>query len=243
MLKDFLTGSGYVFRGCRQFYGDRTAWKYCILPVGLLLVFYIFLYAGVFCVTGILVERVIASCERLPEYLAWLEVCIRWGIWLGSSLAFFFLLAGTVTTMYELLGGLFFDGLTDYYERKTFHTEPAENGWRAQLNLTVSAAFYAFRTLVFLFLLLPVNLFLPLLGQVLTVVIMGYCLGVSSMMSSAGRNGIRMADLRRAARKRRVVVMGFGATAYLLLLIPFVTLFLLPGLVIGGAEMRCRELS
>ena len=70
MLKDFLTGAGYVFRGCRQFYGDRTAWKYCILPVGLLLVFYIFLYAGVFCITGILVDRVIASCERLPEYLA-----------------------------------------------------------------------------------------------------------------------------------------------------------------------------
>ena len=93
VVKDFLTGAGYVFRGCSQFYGDRDAWKYCLLPVTLMLVFYILLYISVFAVTGILVDRAMGACERLPEYLSWLEVCIRAGIWLGSSVVFFLLLA------------------------------------------------------------------------------------------------------------------------------------------------------
>ena len=240
VVKDFLTGAGYVFRGCSQFYGDRAAWKYCLLPVTLMLVFYILLYISVFAVTGILVDRAMGACERLPEYLSWLEVCIRAGIWLGSSVVFFLLLAGTVTTVYEVMGGIFFDSLTDHYEKKTFHTVAADTGWQEKFRFTVAAALYALRTLVFLVLLLPVNLFLPVLGQVLTVAVMGYCLGVSGMISSAGRNGLQMAELRSAARKRKAVVTGFGATAYVLLMIPFVTLLLLPGLVIGGAEMRCR---
>ena len=46
-----------------------------------------------------------------------------------------------------------------------------------------------------------------------------------------------------AALARKFAVAGFGITAYLLMLIPFAALFLLPGLVIGGSELFNRELK
>ena len=145
--------------------------------------------------------------------------------------------------MTELIAGFFFDALADHYEKKTFGTTAVPFSWKGTLLFTAAAIRFALGTLVILMVLFPVNLFLPFIGQILTAFIMGYCLGISSMMSSAGRNGIPLAELREAARRRRLLVTGFGVTAYLLLLIPFVTLFLLPALVLGGAEMRCRELS
>ena len=243
MVKDFLTGAGYVFRGCRSFYSDRSAWKYSLWPLATLLVFYVLLYAGVYIFTGFLVDRAMGACRRLPEYLAWLDVCIRWGIRLGSIAVYFTLLAGTALMVYELLGGLFFDGLTDHYERKTFHTEPVAIGWKANVHFMLSAIYFAVRTMVILVILQVFSIFFPVIGPVLTVLIMGYFFGISSMMGSANRNGIRMAELRRIARKKKAAVTGFGATAYVLLLFPLITIFLLPGLVIGGSELRCRELS
>ncbi len=242
-MNDFFTGAKYVFRGCRSFYGDPAAWKYCIFPVCLMTALYVLLYIGVFIATGSLVEHLTGAAARLPEYLAWLEVCIRWGIWIGGTAAFFILLAGSVTMMYELIAGFFFDALADHYEKKTFGTTAVPFSWKGTLLFTAAAIRFALGTLVILMVLFPVNLFLPFIGQILTAFIMGYCLGISSMMSSAGRNGIPLAELREAARRRRLLVTGFGVTAYLLLLIPFVTLFLLPALVLGGAELRCRELS
>ena len=243
VVKDFLTGAGYVFRGCCSFYSDRSAWKYSLWPLVLLLVFYVLFYAGVYVFTGFLVDRAMGICRRLPEYLAWLEGCIRWGIWLGSTAVCFFLLAGTAIMVYELLGSLFFDGLTDHYERKTFHTEPAVIGWKENVRFMFSAVCFAVRTLVILMVLQVFNLFFPVIGPVLNVLIMGYFFGISGMMGSASRNGIRLKDLRCLARKRKAAVTGFGATAYVLLLFPLITIFLLPGLVIGGSELCCRELS
>ena len=72
---------------------------------------------------------------------------------------------------------------------------------------------------------------------------MGYCVGIAYMLTPANTRGLALADMRARVSGRRSVVLGFGLTAYLLLLIPFATLFLLPGIVLGGADLVNRELA
>ena len=93
---------------------------------------------------------------------------------------------------------------------------------------------------VFLFIL---SLIFPVAGQLLLACSMGYCAGIAYMLTPANTRGLTLADMRARIGGRRWAVLGFGLTAYLLLLIPFATLFLLPGLVLGGTDLADRELA
>ena len=55
-----------------------------------------------------------------------------------------------------------------------------------------------------------------------------------------------MREVRRRARLHRAAVVAFGGLSYLLLLIPFAAVFLLPGFALGGSiffHERLRDTS
>ncbi len=235
---DFFAGVTYVFRGCKAFYCDLSAWKYSICPICLMVLFYVLLFAGIFWLTGIAVDYAVNCFEQVPEYMKWFVVVVRWGIWISCVLISVLVLLGTVTLLYEFFGGLFFDALTDYYEKKTFGTEAVKSSLKQNVKFIIDTILFALWTLSVLLFFIVLGFFFPLFGQILTIFIMGYYLAVSCMMSSAFRNGMQLADLRRAARGRIALLTGFGSMAYLLMLLPFLSILLLPGLVLGGAELR-----
>jgi len=72
---------------------------------------------------------------------------------------------------------------------------------------------------------------------------MGYLFGLSYTVCSANRNGTTIGELKKAAGKRIFIILGFGVSAYFLLMIPLTAIIFLPGLVLGGAELFNRELK
>ena len=242
-MNDFQLGCSYVFRGIQNFFQDRSCWKYAVFPAIPVLLIYLVFLCFVFRWTGIGAEWAASMAAGWPEWISWIAVPLQWGIWFCGVAAGFFLMAVTVSLLYELFGGLFFDALTDHYEKKTFGTTAPAVPLKQNISFTVASILFGIRSLFILLFLILISFFLPVAGQILTALVMGYFLGISCMMSSAGRNGESLAALRAAAGKRRWLTAGFGVTANLLLMFPFAALLLLPCFVVGASEMRCRELS
>ena len=67
-------------------------------------------------------------------------------------------------------------------------------------------------------------------------------MGITYLVCSANNSGISIPKIRSIAKRRVATILGFGMTAYVLLLIPFATIILLPGLVLGGSDLFNNEL-
>ena len=96
-----------------------------------------------------------------------------------------------------------------------------------------------------LLLLIP-PLLIPVAGLIPAVAVVGYRFGLSYAFSSAFARRIDVREVRRRARPHRAAVVAFGGLSYLLLLIPFAAVFLLPGFALGGSiffHERLRDTS
>ena len=242
-ITGFLRGSRYVFSGCRAFYGDRRAWKYAALPLALMTGVYALLFWAVLHFSRLGAEALNRSLAGLPEWLRWLTSLVS-GLSSVLGVLFALLLMGiTVSTLYEVFGGIFFDPLIEYFEEKQFGFSPAGRSLRRNLKYCFDSLCFGVKTaLLFLFLFI-LSLIFPFAGQIILALSMGYCAGIAYMLTPANTRGLALADLRAGVAGRRSIVLGFGLTAYLLLLIPFSALILLPGLVLGGTDLVNRELA
>jgi len=242
-ISDLLRGSGYVFSGCRAFYGDRRAWKYAVLPLAVMTGVYVLLFRVILHFSRRGAEALNQELAGLPAQLQWLTSFVS-GLSSFLGLLFALLVMGTtVSTLYEMFGGFFFDPLIEYHRRKRYGLPPCGQSLRRGLKYCLDSLLFGIRTsLLFLFLFV-LSLFFPVAGQLVLAGVMGYCAGIAYMLTPANLSGLTLADMRARIGGRRSVVLGFGLTAYLLLLIPFATLFLLPGLVLGGADLADRELA
>ena len=242
-IAGFLRGSRYVFSGCRAFYCDRKAWKYAVLPLGVMTAVYLLLFWAVLSLSRRGAEALDRCLTGLPGWLAWLPPLVSG---LSSLLGVLFALLAmgiTVSALYEMFGGLFFDSLIEYHDGKQYGFSPGRQSLKRNLKYCLDSLLFGVKTsLLFVFLFI-LSLIFPVGGQLLLAVSMGYCAGIAYMLTPANLRGLTLADMRARLGGRRSAVLGFGLTAYLLLLIPFAVLFLLPGLVLGGADLVNRELA
>ncbi len=242
MITDFLRGAVYVSAGCRDFYRDVRAWKYVIVPWLALTGVYVLAFCGIFALFR-WVERYLEELvAELPGWLSWLG-------WIGSCLTGFIgivlailLLSVTISTLYEMFGGLFFDGLISYHEQKKYGYPPRKMSWKENAGYLLDACCFGLESAAVFLGLLIVSLFLPFFGKIILAVVMGYYYGISYIVTPANMHGVTLDTLRKRAEKKRMVVLGFGITAYLLFLFPLITLFLLPGVVLGGTQLFNNEL-
>lgn len=245
-IRDFADGAACVWRGCRAFHRDRAVlWQYAVLPMLILLGVYALLFWGIFAVTGLVMERVVAQITELLAWCGntqWLANGVAWLIRGVVMVASLFLAAVSLSTLYEVFGGVFFDAMIDKFESRNYGTTAPEISFRQNIRFLLESIFYGLRNFVILLVLLLLSL-LTVAGVILPPLIMGYLLGVSYMISSANRNGMGLKELRYLSRKRRALVLGYGVTAYLLLMIPFLAVFFLPGLVLGGSVLFNEKLT
>jgi len=237
MIRDFLSGASCVFHGITAFYSDRHAWKYTIVPFVSMAVVYGLLICGIHYAVAMATTTLNTWAEQWPSWISWSAAVA------GAVIAFFgvviviLLLAVTVSAFYEIVGGIFFDPLVEYYETKNFGKNPAVLTLLQQGKFLLgTAAFGVFSFFLFIGLLL-FSFFVPVIGQVIFVLGSGYIAGVSYMVCSAHNDGIDLSTLLDLAFRHKYAVAGFGVAAYLLLLIPFAALLIIPGVVLGGAEL------
>ena len=242
-IGDFWAGAVCTVRGCRLFYTDFRAWKYVLLPWTLLIGAYLLLFRVAFVFTDRFADWAGREFAELPKYLAWLSVPCQWSIWLLATVGALILLVLTVSAFYAMLGGIFFDALAAYRLRTGYDRETEPFAWRRTFRLMLDSCRFGLETLIVGGAVFVLSFFLPVVGPILLAAVFGYYLAISLLLAAANCRGMRLAELRARARANRAAVLGFGVAAYCLLLIPFAMLFLLPGFVLGGAELFALKLD
>ena len=242
-LRDFFAGAACVGRGVRTFCTDLRAWKYVLLPWALMIGAYLLFFRLVYVFTGRLTDWLNEALAGLPSWLAWLSTLCQWSVWLLAGVGSLCLLAMTVSIVYAMLGGIFFDALAGYRLRTGFGLETMPFAWGRMARFMWSSFLFGLETAVVGGAVFLLSFFLPVAGPILLAVVFGAYLALSLMIGAANSLGMTLKELRRRARQHRFAVLGFGVTAYLLLLIPFSMLVLLPPLVLGSADFFARYLT
>lgn len=233
-LNELAEGAAAAGRGIAEFYGNRKLWKYAVFPLAVTAAVYLLLGWGAHRAGRYFADTLAGLCDGLPEFLRWLGSVVRVTVRLAAALLFAALIAFTISTLCELFGWLFFDRMIEDFERTRFGRVLPKKSADFTMRFLVDSCFYALGTLVWLVLTAIFGLFFPLLGQLAAVAILGWRFGVV-YLAAAGYNDSRpLSEVRSLAARRRMAAAGFGITVYLLMLIPFAPVFLLPGLVLGS---------
>lgn len=243
MKSDFFRGASYVTEGTELLLRHKYLWKYAALPVGFTgLVSAGFLWTVVH-FTAVLAKKAGEVSGSLPDWAGFLGAVLSFLVWLVTIAGALLILYAVSEVLYETFGSLFFDSMAERFEKEEFgHIPPKATSAQFRkfcleclLHGLVSALIYPW-----LFLL---SFILPFLGQVLLVAIMGRRLAVSCLLSSAFNHRFGLAELKRKTSGKFLLVTGYGMTAYLLMMIPFLSILVLPGAILGGALLFRRELS
>ncbi|MCP2169428.1 CysZ protein [Goodfellowiella coeruleoviolacea] len=146
------------------------------------------------------------------------------------------------------VGGPFYEAIAERVEDELGGVAEAESlswwrGWwiglRDGITLVVVAALVG--------IVLFAAGFIPVAGQtvvpVLGVCVNAWLLGLELTAIPFARRGLALADRRRALRRRRALTLGFALPAYLLCLVPFAALVVMPGAMAGGTLLAHRVLT
>ena len=237
MIADFLKGAKCIFSGCKAFYNDRKAWKYAVFPLGIMFALYCLVFWRIISLSGKMADIINEKLSGLPEWLSFLHSVISGLSSILGIVVALFILGSTVCIFYEMFGSFFFDPLVEYYEQKKYGISPRKLSFGETFKYGAESFVFGIRLALYFSGIFLVGLFLPVAGQLLFVVLTGYFMGISYMICPAINSNVSIKQLRKTANKKWTATLGFGLCAYLLLLIPFSTLILLPGLVLGGSDL------
>lgn len=219
-MREFLRGAAALGGGIAAFWARPRWWLCALPPAGMALV----LAGGL----GFAL-RVLAGA------LGWDGLWASVAAYGVAMVALFFSFA----TLYELFGGLFFDGLTARAGRALLGLEPRTPPFAVAVRRSLPAMGYACVTAA-LFLPALLLLLVPVVGWGVWVMWLGWRFGVSYLFSGGLVRGERVRDTLAWARAHRLAVAGFGIPAYLLLSLPFVGVLFVPGFVVGAVLLRGR---
>lgn len=236
-ISDYLEGFCMFFSGCAIFFRDRSLWKYALLPMLLMTAAYVSAIGLVVYLSALLAAKLEAWIAALPRWISWIA-----GFAAGSTVVIAFLLAlvvavFTMSAAYEIFGGPFFDRLILRYEKKYRKTDLAEPDWKQTLCFLRESVCYSVTTFLWMIFWMLTGLVLPLAGPVMLFLFMSYRLGVACVMPTGFLCGMRLKEQRTLLSRHRMRLLGFGSAAYLVQLIPLAPVLLLPGLILGGAEL------
>jgi CysZ protein len=152
------------------------------------------------------------------------------------------------TALTLAIGAPFYESIAEEVEDQLGGVPDAEKvGWGRAAALGIGDSIrLAVRSLLW-----SIPLFLagsiPVVGQTVVPVI-GICvyawlLGVELTGIPFGRRGHDLTVRRRTLRKHRAMVLGFAVPAYLLILIPFAVLIVMPAAMAGGTILAHRVLA
>ncbi len=236
IFSQFFSGVRSVFNGTISFYRDTKAWKYALYPILLLIFFYaaalwLWITAVIFCFNWC---RNFA--DTLPEYLAWSEHIVSFLLIAAGIILAAFAIVTTLSSLYEIAGGFFFDHLASFWEKKYFNFQKHNESWKESAAFLWDSVTFGLGTIWYLLLLSIVGIFLPVIGPIILTIIMGYRFGISALSCTAFNHGMRINELRHIPGAFWKF-MGFGLAAYFLIIIPFIGIFTLPGIIVGGVEL------
>ena len=106
------------------------------------------------------------------------------------------------------------------------------------LRLQIGSIRYSINTLLLSLVLCIPAVLLPFAGTLLMTLIMGYRIGITFCIPQGLLQNQTVREQLAQYKGKRAAVLGFGIIIYLHFLLPLAPLFLLPGVILGGSEIR-----
>lgn len=243
MVNEFLKGVAYVFQGIRFFYRTPALWKYSLVPFLLLLLVYLGLLYAVYRFAVPYILDFLPDPQNYSEWLRWLILPLRWLIAFSCYTATLLVSLLTLSTGYELAGAMFFDAMVVRIEQLRYRRTVSSLPFRENLAGAIQSAFFSIGTLLITLILLPLSFLIPAGGVLLMALFIGYRQALTYLFSSGFNRGLSLREICRRAGKRKLLMLGFGVTIYLLFLIPFAAVVLIPSFVVSGALLYNEEFT
>jgi CysZ protein len=231
-MRSLLRGGGYLLRGIRTFAATPSVWPLGLLPVVIALV----VVGGALTLLAINLDHVAAALT--PSADAWSQSArdtARFVVGAALLLGGVFLAVLCFATLTNLIGQPFYEALSDRVERSLGATPPPPGPpwWRTLPRATAESLVLLVVGIGAGIVLLALNL-VPVAGQVVAALVWGYLLAVELLAIPLQRRGLFLRDRLRLLWRHRLLVTGFGVTAFVLFLIPLMNIVAMPGAVVGG---------
>ena len=230
-MTDFFHGCSFVFKGIKAFYNHGPAMKYSAIPICLMFVFY-----------GLTTVLVFWGCYEMNGQLE--TMTASWPEWLRDSLIFLtdvllgavalLLFLGTASAIYEMFAGLFFDAMVEAFEKEKFFFSLPEMTREQMWKYWLDGIAWGLGTILLFLPLFVVSSLIPLIGPAFAIAVMGYRFAVACLLSTSFNHRIGLGGLLQIIKFRKSLVLGYGVMAYLIMMVPILPIFLLPGIVLGG---------
>lgn len=237
-LTHFLKGIECFFTGVTRFYGDKSLLKYAASPFLLMLGAYFIYLTSAVLLSSFIAAKLEACLSNLPSYLSWAAKILSGGAAISVFILAVILAVLAVSSLYEIFAGPFFDSLIVRYEKKYHNLEHPKISFPRMLRLQTGSVIYSINTLLLSLILCIPAILLPFAGTLLMTLIMGHRLGVTFCIPQGLLHNQPVREQLAQYRGKRAVVLGFGVMIYLHFLLPLAPLFLLPGVILGGSEVR-----
>lgn len=233
-MKDFFRGACCAIDGIKYFYNDRSLWKHTIGPWLTLLAAYTGITWVIFRLAGTLASCLTARMDNCPAYL---KTLLEGSLTLVATLLAALIVLTTLSTLFEIFGGVFFDRLIEEFEKKYYNTTFSRVPFSNQLLFTLQAAWFGFKTALLFLILLLLSFFLPFAGQLLLVLFVGIRMAYSLLFAPGFLRGQGIEETKEILSRRKMELLGFGVAVYLLQLIPLMLPLTLPGMILGAVML------
>jgi CysZ protein len=245
VIKDFGTGLGFLAKGFRIVLGTPRLLARGALPALISLL--------------LLIGGLVALVVWIDDITAWVTpFADDWSQWwrgliriaagisvVGAAIAVGMLLFTGLTIA---IGAPFYESIAEEVEDQLGGVPEAEQaGWARSAAAGIGDSL----RLVLFSLLVAIPLFfagfIPVLGQtvvpILAICVSAWLLGMELTGIPFSRRGMDLKARRRVLRKRRSMVLGLALPAYLLFLVPFAVLIVMPAAMAGGTLLAHRALQ
>jgi CysZ protein len=153
----------------------------------------------------------------------------------------------TFTALTITIGDPFYEEISKRIDDRLGGGPTEEQPWRRTLvrNLADSLRLLAFSLVVGL--VVSCAGLIPVVGQsvvpVVGAIVGGWLLAVEISGVPFNRRGLRLRERRRLLRANKALALGFGVPIFLIFLVPFVAILVMPGAVAGATLLTRRVLG
>ncbi|MDD3119109.1 MAG: EI24 domain-containing protein [Victivallales bacterium] len=240
-LADLLRGMLLPFRAVVILLREPRYWPYVLLPILLGALLYA---AGSGLGWYYAMPRLEGVLPAEWQNSTWgnvLYLTLLWLIRLAAGALLLTLFLFTFTTVCLIIGAPIVDKLAEVFERRQYGFDfrcPTwrvwcRYNWTSMINTTRIGVIILFWTLV----LFPISLLLPGPGFLLPAAVVGYYFGITTLIYASEHRRIHYRTFRRQLHGSRLMILGMGTVFYLMMLIPFAAVLLMPIAVLAGTML------
>lgn len=244
-VKNFVAGVRYLVRGLGWVARRPRQWLFGLIPALIVLAAYAvgLVFLGVY-----LADLVRAASPFADHWAAGTRDLVR--VLMGISMygAAVMLSIVTFTGVTLIVGEPFYEAISGRVEESAGGLPPEANVslWRQLWRGVADALVVGLITGLFAVLFFVLG-FLPVVGQtvvpVVAALVSGYFLTLELTGIALERRGLRRRDRFALLRRNRALSVGFGASVFVVFLIPLGAVVAMPGAVAGGTLLARERLA